>query len=153
MSGVAGARSGLAHAASHQAHYVVRRVLDQAKGPYEPGPVPSILYGSPEVLRVGLMAEEAKAGGEAVLVSRAQLIQNPIAQAHAATQGFVQCVWRQGRLAGVTAVGADVSRMAVSASLLVQAGWTKDEAAGFMFPHPTLDESLKAAMLADKEAA
>lgn len=143
----------LAHAASHQAHYVVERLLGRGKAPYDSGPVPSILYGNPEVLRVGLMADEAKAGGEAVLVSRAQLIQNPIAQAHAATQGFVKCVWRQGRLVGVTAVGADVSRMAVSASLMVRAGWTREDAAGFMFPHPTLDESLKAAMLADKEAA
>ncbi len=143
----------LAHAASHQAHYVVGRLLDKVKGAYDSGPVPSILYGSPEVLRVGVMAEEAKAGGETVLVSRANLIANPIAQAHAATQGFVKCVWRQGRVAGITAVGADVSRMAVAATMMVKAGWTREDAAGFMFPHPTLDESLKAALLADKEAA
>ncbi|HWR04909.1 MAG TPA: FAD-dependent oxidoreductase [Humidesulfovibrio sp.] len=143
----------LAHAASHQAHYVVARLLDKERAPYDSGPVPSILYGSPEVLRVGLMAEEAKAGGETVLVSRANLIANPIAQAHAATQGFVKCVWRQGRVVGITAVGADVSRMAVAATMMVKAGWTREDAAGFMFPHPTLDESLKAALLADKEAA
>jgi dihydrolipoamide dehydrogenase len=143
----------LAHAASHQAHYVVQRLLDKVRGPYESGPVPSILYGAPEVLRVGLMAEEAKAKGETVLVSHAQLIANPIAQAHAATQGFVKCVWREGRVVGITAVGADVSRLAVSAALIIRAGWTREEAANFMFPHPTLDESLKAALLADKEAA
>lgn len=76
-----------------------------------------------------------------------------MAQAHAATQGFVKCVWREGRVVGVTAIGADVSRMAVSAALVIKDGWTRDDAAGFMFPHPTLDESLKAALLADKEAA
>jgi len=143
----------LAHAAGHQAHYVVQRLLDKARAPYESGPIPSILYGAPEVLRVGLMAGEAKAKDEAVLVSRAQLIQNPIAQAHAATQGFVKCVWREGRVVGITAVGADVSRLAVTAALIIRAGWTREDAAGFMFPHPTLDESLKAALLADKEAA
>lgn len=143
----------LAHAASHQAHYVVSRLLGHAAGPYDSGPVPSILYGSPEVMRVGLTAEAAKTQGEGVLVSRAQLIANPIAQAHAATQGFVKCVWRQGRLIGVSAVGADVSRLAVAATLMVQAGWTREQAESFMFPHPTLDESLKAALLADKEAA
>lgn len=145
-------RMQLAHAASHQAHHVVQRLLGKAAAPYDSGPVPSILYGAPEALRVGRMAEEAKAGGEAVLVSRAQLIANPIAQAHAATQGFVKCVWRQGRLVGVTAVGAGVSRFAVAASMMVKAGWTREDAEGFMFPHPTLDESLKAALLADKEA-
>jgi len=143
----------LAHAASHQAHYVVQRLLDKVRGPYESGPVPSILYGAPEVLRVGAMAGEAKAKGETVLVSRAQLIANPIAQAHAATQGFVKCVWREGRVVGITAVGADVSRLAVTAALIIRAGWTREDAANFMFPHPTLDESLKAALLADKEAA
>lgn len=146
-------RTLLAHAASHQAHYVVQRLLDKARGPYVPGPVPSILYGAPEVLRVGLMAGEAAQRGEAVLVSRAALVANPMAQAHAATQGFVKCVWREGRVVGVTAIGADVSRMAVSAALIIKNGWTRDDAAGFMFPHPTLDESLKAALLADKEAA
>ena len=143
----------LAHAASHQAHYVVRRLLGKATGPYVSGPVPSILYGSPEVMRVGLTAEAAKAQGDTVLVSRAQLIANPIAQAHAATQGFVKCVWREGRVVGVTAVGADVSRMVVPAAMMVQAGWTRDEAEAFMFPHPTLDESLKTALLADKQSA
>jgi dihydrolipoamide dehydrogenase len=143
----------LAHAASHQAHYVVQRILGKTAAPYSSGPVPSILYGAPEAMRVGVMPEEAKAAGDSVLVSRAQLIANPIAQAHAATQGMVKCVWRQGRLIGVTAVGAGVSRMAVAASMMVKAGWTREDAEGFMFPHPTLDESLKAALLADKEAA
>lgn len=143
----------LAHAASHQAHYVVERLLGRTAKPYDSGPVPSILYGAPEVFRAGIMAEEAKAHGEAVLVSRAQLIANPIAQAHAATHGFVKCVWRDGKIAGITAVGAGVSRLACFATLIIKLGWTREDASAFMFPHPTLDESLKAALLADKEAA
>lgn len=142
----------LAHAASHQAHYVVERLLGKATGPYESGPVPSILYGAPEVFRAGLLAGEAKARGEAVLVSRAQLVANPMAQAHAATQGFVKCVWREGRVVGITAVGAGVSRLACFATLIIQQGWTRKDAEAFLFPHPTLDETLKAALLADKEA-
>ena len=142
----------LAHAASHQAHYVVERLLGNEHGPYDSGPVPSILYGAPEVFRAGLMAEEAKARGESVLVSRAQLIANPMAQAHAATAGFVKCIWREGRVVGVTAVGAGVSRLACFATLIIKLGWTREDASTFLFPHPTLDESLKAALLADKEA-
>jgi dihydrolipoamide dehydrogenase len=143
----------LAHAASHQAHYVVQRLLGKTSQPYASGPVPSILYGSPEVMRVGPTAEAAKAQGDTVFVSRAQLIANPIAQAHAATQGFVKCVWREGKVIGITAVGADVARMVVPAAMMVQTGWTREEAEAFMFPHPTLDESLKTALLADKESA
>jgi dihydrolipoamide dehydrogenase len=143
----------LAHAASHQAHFVVRRLLGHDSGPYDSGPVPSILYGAPEVFRAGLMAEEAKAQGATLLVSRAQLIANPMAQAHAATAGFVKCVWREGKIAGITAVGAGVSRLACFATQIIMLGWTREDAEAFMFPHPTLDESLKAALLADKEAA
>ena len=142
----------LAHAASHQAHFVVERLLGRTAKPYDAGPVPSILYGAPEVFRAGIMAEEAKALGSPVLVSRAQLIANPIAQAHAATHGFVKCVWREGKVAGITAVGAGVSRLACFATLIIKLGWTREDASSFMFPHPTLDESLKAALLADKEA-
>ncbi|MDO9632718.1 MAG: NAD(P)/FAD-dependent oxidoreductase, partial [Humidesulfovibrio sp.] len=142
----------LAHAASHQAHYVVERLLGRTASPYDCGPVPSILYGSPEVFRAGTMAEEANALGSSVLVSRAQLIANPIAQAHAATAGFVKCIWRDGKIAGITAVGAGVSRLACFATLIIKLGWTREDASTFMFPHPTLDESLKAALLADKEA-
>jgi len=146
----------LAHAASHQAHYVVTRLLGHDSGPYDSGPVPSILYGAPEVFRAGIMAQaqddNAKAPSSPVLVSRAQLIANPIAQAHAATAGFVKCVWREGKVAGITAVGAGVSRLACFATLIIKLGWTREDAEAFMFPHPTLDESLKAALLADKEA-
>jgi len=145
-------RTLLAHAASHQARYAVERLLGKTTAPYESGPMPSILYGSPEVFRAGVLAEEAKAKGQAVLVSRAQLIANPMAQAHAATQGFVKCVWREGRVVGITAVGAGVSRLACLAVLIIQLGWTREDAAGFLFPHPTLDEALQAALLADKEA-
>ena len=143
----------LAHAASHQAHYIVQRMLGKVRTAYESGPVPSILYGSPEVMRVGVTAEAAKSMGESVFVSRAQLIANPIAQAHAATQGFVKCVWREGTIVGITAVGADVSRLTVAATIMVRQGWTRDDAETFMFPHPTLDESLKTALLADKQSA
>ncbi|MDP3426355.1 MAG: FAD-dependent oxidoreductase, partial [Humidesulfovibrio sp.] len=146
----------LAHAASHQAHYVVERLLGRSASPYDSGPVPSILYGAPEVFRTGIMAHaqdgNAKALGSPVLVSRAQLIANPIAQAHAATAGFVKCIWREGKVVGITAVGAGVSRLASFATLIIQLGWTREDAEAFMFPHPTLDESLKAALLADKEA-
>ncbi|MGE4552633.1 MAG: NAD(P)/FAD-dependent oxidoreductase, partial [Desulfovibrionaceae bacterium] len=120
-------RAMLAHAASHQARYVAARLGAQpdqcCTGPYESGPVPSILYGDPEVLRVGRLEAEAVAeaasSGETPVVTRAQLAANPMAQAHAATRGFVKVVWSRGRVIGVTAVGRDVSRLATAATILV----------------------------------
>lgn len=139
----------LAHAAAHQARYAVRHAAGKQPGPYAPGPVPSILYGCPEALRVGRTARELQDQGLPVQVSSAPLAANPMAQAHAQTQGFVKVCWTGGKVAGVTACGYDVSRLATTAAILVDQGWTRDQALELIFPHPTLDETLLAALAAE----
>lgn len=140
----------LAHAASHQAGYVVRRIAGEEKGPYAPGPMPSILYGAPEAMRVGKMPAELEGKGK-VEVSSSALAANPIAQSYASTQGFVKVVWLDGRVAGVTAVGHHVSSFTTPAAMMVQEGWTKEDLNKIIFPHPTLDEALAAALKADRK--
>ena len=144
-------RIQLAHAAAHQARYVAWRIAGKTDAPYTPGPVPSVLYGSPEVMRVGLTENEAfLADYDTTETSRAMLAANPMAQAHAATQGFVKVVWSGGKVVGVTAVGHDVSRLATPATMIVQQGWTKDDLHSVIFPHPSLDESLLMALTAER---
>lgn len=146
--GDANGRIQLAHAASNQAHYVVRRILGKTDTPYAPGPVPSVLYGAPEVCRVGKMSEELKAEGKSCEISKAMLAANPIAQAHASTQGFVKVVWCEDRIAGVTAVGNDASRFVTAATMMVQEGMTREQVENVIYAHPTLDESLLLAVRA-----
>lgn len=141
----------LAHAAAHQAHYVASRIAGKTDAPYESGPVPSVLYGAPEVMRVGLTENEAFLQDyETTEASRAQLAANPMAQAHAATQGFVKVVWSGGKVVGVTGVGHDVSRLVTPATMIVQQGWTPDDVYKTIFPHPSLDEALLMALKADR---
>ena len=141
----------LAHAAAHQAHYVISRITGKTEAPYESGPVPSVLYGAPEVMRVGLTENEAFLQDyETTEVSRAQLAANPMAQAHASTQGFVKVVWSGGKVVGVTGVGHDVSRLVTPATLIVQQGWTPDDVHKTIFPHPSLDEALLMALKAER---
>jgi len=140
----------LAHAASHQGHYVAALVAGKTDAPYDSGPVPSVLYGAPEVMRVGRMENEVFLSGEQCEVSRAPLAANPMAQAHAATQGFVKVIWAKGRVAGVTAVGHDVSRLTTPATMIVRQGWSADDLHSVVFPHPSLDESLLAALGAER---
>ena len=141
----------LAHAASHQAHYVAARIAGKVDTPYESGPVPSVLYGAPEVMRVGLMENEAfLTDFDTTETSKAMLAANPMAQAHAATQGFVKVIWSAGKVVGITAVGHDVSRLATPATLIVQQGWTDDDVHKTIFPHPSLDESLLVALKAER---
>jgi dihydrolipoamide dehydrogenase len=141
----------LAHAASHQAHYVATRIAGKSDAPYKTGPVPSVLYGAPEVMRVGQMEHEAfLTDYETTETSKAQLAANPMAQAHAATQGFVKVIWTGGKVVGVTAVGHDVSRLVLGATLIVQQGWTEDDVHKTIFAHPSLDESLLMALKAER---
>lgn len=141
-------RTLLANAAERQGRYAVRHFLGEERRGYKPGPIGACMFGSPETMRVGLTESEAKAQCLEVTVTRAQLVANPIAQAHAATAGLVKCVWSDGKLAGVTAVGHDVARLAALSTVMVGQRWTKKEAADLAFPHPTLEESLKTALLA-----
>lgn len=138
-------RVQLAHAAEHQACYVVRHILGQVSGPYAAGPVPSCVYGSTEVMRAGLTARDAALEGK-VTVGVAPLSANPIAQAHGDITGFVKAVRCNGRLVGMAAVGHGVSHLVTAAQQLVLHRVDSGHPLAFMFAHPSLDESLAAAL-------
>lgn len=151
--GDASGRAQLAHAAASQGAYAARHAAGRERDPYAPGPIPWCVYGEPQVMRVGKSVAELKTQAAEPLVSTAQLAANPICQAHAQTAGFVQCLWAYGRLQGVTAVGHGASHLAAAATIMVAQGWNHADAARLVFAHPTLDESLRAALLADSKPA
>lgn len=144
-------RTMLAHAAEHQASYVVGHIAGRNDHAYVDAGLPSIIYGAPEVVRVGSPAAELKSLGQPVEVSRAPLIANAIAQAHGATAGFVKVAWVGERIRGVTAVGHQVSRLATLAEVMVRQGWTRRHVEDLIFPHPMLDEALLEAVRAKRE--
>ncbi len=142
----------LAHAASHQAVYAARHAAGLVDAPYVSGPIPGCIYGAPETVRVGQMAATLKNMGHAPAISEAQLVANPIAQAYAATAGFIRVVWLDGQVAGITAIGRGVAEMATLFTVIVSQGWTRNQAKDVIFPHPTLDEALQAALLAPQKS-
>lgn len=141
----------LAHAAEHQGAYAARRILGAQTGPYDSGPVPSCVYGSLEIMRVGLTGRQALALGGAVAVSRAQLLGNAIAQAGGDASGFIKIVWRNGDIVGIAALGHGVSHLVTAAQLLLLGQYHGEALNSFMFAHPTLDEALHAALEAPRE--
>ncbi len=151
--GDANGRLQLAHAASSQGAYAARHAAAREKLPYSPGPIPWCVYGEPQVLRVGKSAADLKAQGAEPVVSMAQLAANPICQAAAQTAGFVKCVWAYGRLQGVTAVGHAVSHLVSAATIMVSQGWHREDVERLVFAHPTLDEALREALLAEQKPA
>ncbi len=139
----------LAHAAEHQGAYVARCIVQQENIPYVPGPVPSCVYGSTEVMRVGRTAFEVAREGKTPFVSVALLSANAIAQSGGHTAGFVKAVWDGDNLVGMAAVGHGVSHLVTAAQLLIVGQYTQHGV--FMFAHPTLDEALAAALLAPRK--
>lgn len=143
-------RTLLAHAASNQAEYVIRHILEQTSDPYEPGPIPGCIYGSMEAIRTGFTAEELKNQGKEVRISKSMLSANPISQAHGASAGLVKVVWSKGKVMGISAAGHGVSHLITLCEVVVKEGWTREKAENIVFAHPTLDEALKEALLAQQ---
>ena len=137
----------LAHAASDQGEYCIDHILGQNKNPYPQNPIPSCIYGSFEIIRTGLTAAQLEAQGKEFSVTKTSLIANPIAQAHGAGYGFIKVLWSEGRVAGITAIGYNVSHLVTLAQVIVDQAWSRDEVEKHVFAHPTLDESLKEALL------
>ena len=135
-----------AHAAMHQARHAVRTMLAASSTPYPFPSMPGCIYGTHEVMRVGASARELAAAGRPVSISRAPLAANPLAQAHGASAGLIKCVWDGEQLAGVTAMGWNVSHLVTLAQALVTQQTTRNDLDSLIFAHPTLDESLEAAL-------
>ena len=143
-------RTLLAHAADHQARYVVARIAGDMTEPYAYGAMPACIYGHMEVMRVGPTARELKQAGHAVAISRTELIANPIIQSYGTTHGFIKVAWVDGKVQSITAVGHGVSHLVTLAAIMVTEKWTKKNIHSVIFAHPTLDEALESAMLASQ---
>ena len=144
-------RTLLAHAAEHQASYAVAHAAQKIAGNYTPPAMPSCVYGTMEVMRVGPTAAQLKAEGGHIEVSRAPLAANAIVQSYGHSQGFARMLWQDGVLRGVCAVGHGVSHLVTASALLVAAETKKNLHPSVIFAHPTLDEVLESAMLAPRE--
>lgn len=143
----------LAHAASHQALHAAKVMAGETRAAYDPGPMPSCIYGPVEAMRAGASAAQLKAQGCEVMVSKAQLAANPMAQAHGASQGMVKAIWVDGRVRSVVAAGTGTAALASLAASVVAGQWDRSTAESFVFPHPGLEESLGQALLAPVQAA
>jgi dihydrolipoamide dehydrogenase len=140
----------LAHAAEDQARYVIQRILGRTSAPYPRLPVPSCLYGEPEVFRAGRTHRELQTEG-AFAVSRYRLAASPVAQAFGSSHGLIKVFWSQGRVAGITGIGHRMTGLVTLAEVIVRQGWERERIKGIVVAHPTIDEALREALLADQE--
>ena len=65
--------------------------------------------------------------------------------------GFVKVIWRNGSIAGISALGHGVSHLVTVAQLLLIGQYCEERLHSFMFAHPTLDEILHSALEAPRQ--
>jgi dihydrolipoamide dehydrogenase len=112
--------------------------------------VPSVIYTRPEAAGVGLTEQQAL---KAQVACRKQLIPLKVAgrflAEHAGEQGYVKVLAGQEdrKLLGVHILGGPAGEMIFAAAGWLEQGLRTGDIAGTIFPHPTVSEALKAAIL------
>ena len=143
----------LRHAYEHQAPY---RAKCQAAGVHpddlRPLPhdwVPSAVFTEPQIASVGLTEAAAKEKKLDIRVGRFPFIGNGKAIALGEDQGLVKVIFDKatGRLLGAHMVGAEVTELIQGYVVAMNLETTEAELMHTVFPHPTLSEMMKEAVL------
>ncbi len=136
----------LAHVASAQARVAVGEKVNMDV-------IPSAVFTIPEVAMVGATEQELKAKCAAYQVGKAMMAGNGKALAMGEGEGFVKVLVDADtqRLVGFHAIGPHASDLAAEAAALMAGSLTADEiAVGLVHNHPTLSETIPAALSARK---
>lgn len=142
------AKSMLAHTASRQAEVAVNNLFGAAdRMRYRA--IPGVIYTSPEVAAVGFSEAQAKAEGLPVTIAKWNLAANGRFLAEHTGKGLIKAVLHAEtrQLLGVAAIGGAVSEMAFGWAAAIEAEFRVDELKQLVFPHPTVSESLRDAVM------
>jgi dihydrolipoamide dehydrogenase len=109
--------------------------------------IPSTIYTLPEISRVGMTEEEARAKGIAVATGRFPFAASGKAKGLGEEDGFVKWVAREddGKLLGIHIIGPYATELVAPAIVALDQQMTGEEFAASIFPHPTLSEALAGA--------
>lgn len=135
------------HTAAHQAWYASVNALfsglKRFKADYRV--IPWVTFTSPEVARVGLSEEEAKAQGIAHEVTRYGLDDLDRAIADGDAEGFVKVITPPGkdRILGVTIVGEHAGELLAEFTLAMKHGLGLNKILSTIHPYPTWSEAAK----------
>jgi pyruvate/2-oxoglutarate dehydrogenase complex dihydrolipoamide dehydrogenase (E3) component len=137
----------LTHVAAHQAWYAAVNALfgDFKKFKADYSVIPWSTFVDPEVARVGLNEQEARAQNIAFEVTRYPLDDLDRAIADSETQGFVKVLTVPGkdRILGVTIVGSHAADLLAEYVLAMKHGLGLNKILGTIHTYPTLAEANK----------
>ena len=139
----------LAHKAEHEGVICVEAIKGLHPHPIDKNLIPGCTYCQPQVASVGLTEARAKEGGHEIRVGRFPFVGNGKAIALGEDQGLVKVIFdkKTGQLLGAHMIGAEVTELIQGYVVAMNLETTEEELMHTIFPHPTLSEMMKEAVL------
>jgi len=139
----------LAHKAEHEGVVCIEAIKGLNPHPMNKAMIPGCTYCSPQVASVGLTEQAAKEKKLDIRVGRFPFVGNGKAIALGEDQGLVKVIFdkKTGQLLGAHMVGAEVTELIQGYVVAMNLETTEEELMHTIFPHPTLSEMMKEAVL------
>ena len=139
----------LAHKAEHEGVICVEAIKGLKPHPMDKTLIPGCTYCQPQVASVGLTEAAAKDKKLDIRVGRFPFVGNGKAIALGEDQGLIKVIFdkRTGQLLGAHMVGAEVTELIQGYVIAMNLETTEEELMHTIFPHPTLSEMMKEAVL------
>ncbi len=139
----------LAHKAEHEGVVCVEAIKGMHPHPMDKNLIPGCTYCHPQVASVGLTEARAKEDGREIRVGRFPFVGNGKAIALGEDQGLVKVIFdkKTGQLLGAHMIGAEVTELIQGYVVAMNLETTEEELMHTIFPHPTLSEMMKEAVL------
>jgi dihydrolipoamide dehydrogenase len=139
----------LAHKAEHEGIICVEAIKGLHPHPMDKLMIPGCTYCHPQVASVGLTEAKAKEAGKDIRVGRFPFVGNGKAIAQGEDQGMVKVIFdkKTGQLLGAHMVGSEVTELIQGFVVAMNLETTEEELFHTIFPHPTISETMKEAVL------
>ncbi|BAT60442.1 dihydrolipoyl dehydrogenase [Variibacter gotjawalensis] len=139
----------LAHKAEHEGVVCVEAIKGLHPHPMDKAMIPGCTYCHPQIASIGLTEAKAKEAGRDIRVGRFPFVGNGKAVALGEDQGLVKVIFdkKTGQLLGAHMVGAEVTELIQGFAVAMNLETTEEELMHTIFPHPTLSEMMKEAVL------
>jgi dihydrolipoamide dehydrogenase len=139
----------LAHKAEHEGVVCVEAIKGMKPHPMDKNLIPGCTYCHPQVASVGLTEAKATEAKHDIRVGRFPFVGNGKAIAQGEDQGMVKVIFdkKTGQLLGAHMVGAEVTELIQGYVVAMNLETTEEELMHTIFPHPTISETMKEAVL------
>jgi dihydrolipoamide dehydrogenase len=139
----------LAHKAEHEGVICVEAIKGLHPHPIDKKLIPGCTYCTPQIASVGLTEQAAKEQKIDIRVGHFPFVGNGKAIALGEDQGLVKVIFdkKTGQLLGAHMVGAEVTELIQGYVVAMNLETTEEELMHTVFPHPTLSEMMKEAVL------